>query len=77
MNKPRMVYFEKEDVLHLAISDEDEAGSVELSPDITAELNAQGELIGIEILRASIFMRDSVLGSFQARIAGMVVPEPV
>ncbi len=76
MNKPRMVYFDKEDVLHLAISDEDEAGSIELSPDITAELNAQGELIGIEILRASIFMRDAVLESFQARIARIAAVEP-
>ena len=76
MNKPRMVYFDKEDILHLVISDEDEAGSVELSPDITAELNAQGELIGIEILRASIFMRDAVLESFQNRIARVTAVEP-
>jgi uncharacterized protein YuzE len=45
-----MAYFEKDDVLHLAISDEPEEGSVEVSPNITAELNAKGELIGIEIL---------------------------
>jgi uncharacterized protein YuzE len=47
MSKPRMTYFEKDDVLHLAISDEAEVGSVEVSPNITAELNAKGELIGI------------------------------
>lgn len=76
MDKPRMIYFEKEDLLHLAISDDEEAGSVELSPDITAELNAQGELIGLEILRASIFMRDAVLESFQGKIARMAVAEP-
>jgi hypothetical protein len=39
-------YFEQDDVLHLAISDEPEAGSVEVGPNITAELNAEGELIG-------------------------------
>ena len=50
MNKPKMTYFEENDVLHLAISEEDEAGSVELSPNITAELNDKGDLIGIEIL---------------------------
>lgn len=43
MNKPRMMYFEAEDVLHLTISDEPEAGSVELAPNITVELNDQGE----------------------------------
>jgi len=63
-----MAYFEKDDVLHLAISDEPEAGSVEVSPNITAEVNAEGELIGIEILRASTFIRDAVLDSVQARM---------
>ena len=47
MNKTRMMYFEKDDILHLAISDEPEAGSVELSPNITVELNDKGEMIGI------------------------------
>jgi uncharacterized protein YuzE len=63
-----MEYFEKEDVLHLAITNEPEAGSVELSPNITAELNEQGELIGIEILNASEFVRDSILETAQAKI---------
>lgn len=63
-----MAYFEKEDVLHLAISDEPEAGSIEISPNIKAELNAKGELIEIEILGASTFIRDSVLDSVQARV---------
>ncbi len=58
-----LAYFEKDDVLHLTISDEPEAGSVEVSPNITAELNANGELIGIEILSASTFIRDSLLES--------------
>jgi len=68
MNRIRMAYFEKDDVLHLAISDEAEAGSVEVSPNITAELNDKGELIGIEILGASTFIRDSILESVQAKV---------
>jgi uncharacterized protein YuzE len=68
MNKTRMVYFEKDDVLHLVISDEPERGSVELGPDITAELNDSGELIGVEILNASTFLRDSILESVQAKM---------
>lgn len=71
MNKTRMAYFEKDDVLHLAISDEPEAGSVEVSPNITAELNAKGELIGIEILSASAFIRDSMLESVQAKVLNL------
>ncbi len=71
MNKPKMNYFKEEDVLHLVISDEKEAGSVELSPNITAELNEEGELIGIEILEASSFIRDSILETAQARMLNL------
>jgi uncharacterized protein YuzE len=63
-----MKYSEEDDVLHLAISDEPEARSVEVGPNITAKLNTKGELIGIEILNASTFVRDSVLESVQAKV---------
>jgi uncharacterized protein YuzE len=68
MNNPKMTYFPDEDVIHLAMTDEDEAGSMELSPHITAELNADGELIGVEILQASTFLRDFILESTQAKL---------
>ncbi len=63
----KMRYFEKEDVLHLTISDEPEESSIELSPNITVECNDKGELIGIEILNASEFIRDSFAESAQAK----------
>ena len=31
MNKPKMMYFEKEDILHFVISDEPESDGIELS----------------------------------------------
>ncbi|RLT45212.1 MAG: DUF2283 domain-containing protein [Chloroflexi bacterium] len=68
MNNPKMLYFEKEDVLHLVLQDGPEQGSFELSPDITIEVNEAGEMIGVEILNASRFIRDSVLESFQAKL---------
>ena len=68
MTRPRLHYFEREDVLHLVIKDEEEAGSAELSPNITAELNRKGEIIGIEILEASTSVRDTLLESVQARL---------
>ena len=68
MSSPRMSYFEKEDVLHVAVSDEPEAGSIEVSPNITAELDAHGALIGIEILQASTFIRDSILETVQGKL---------
>jgi uncharacterized protein YuzE len=66
-----MNYFKEEDILHLVISDEKEAGSVELSPNVTAELNENGELIGIEILEASSFIRDSILEAAQAKMLNL------
>ena len=68
MNKPHMVYFEKEDIVHLTISEGPEARSVELSPNITVELNDQGQLIGIEILGASEFLRDTIAEYVQAKL---------
>ena len=75
MTKPKMSYFSEEDVLHLMISEEEEANSVELSPNITAELNEKGELIGIEILKASAFIRDAVLEGVQAKVLNPVRAE--
>ena len=68
MSNTRMVYFENEDILHLSISEESESGSIELSPNITAELNDKGELIGIEIINASSYIRDSILESAQGEL---------
>lgn len=75
MNKMHMEYFDKDDILHLAITDEPESGSVELSPNITAELNEKGELIGVEILNASSFVRDSIMESVQAKMLKMIQPQ--
>ncbi len=66
--KMKMLYFEQKDILHLTISDEPEKGSMELGPNITAELNDDGEIIGLEILNASAFIRDSVVESLQAKM---------
>jgi len=76
MNKPRLIYFEKEEVLHLAVVDGPESNSVELSPNITAELNELGELIGLEILNASTFIRDSILESVQGKLMQFSVAHP-
>jgi len=68
MNETKMTYFSQEDILHLTVSNEPEGGSIEINPNVTAELNDKGELIGIEILHASEFIRDFVLESVQAKI---------
>lgn len=71
-----MTYFEKNDVLYLGLAEGAEAGSVELSPGITVELNNRGELIGIEILNASTFIRDAILDSAQAKVLQLPETQP-
>ena len=71
MNKPQMSYFKKEDILHIMISSEEEANSFEINPNITAELNKKGELIGIEIQNASNYLRDTILESIQAKLLNL------
>ena len=72
MNKTQMKYFKEEDVLYLILTEEKEASSIELSPNITAELNDKGELIGLEILEASSFIRDSILDTAQAKMLNLM-----
>jgi len=67
MKKTQVRYFEKEDVLHLRIDEGPETRSLELAPNITVELGQDNELIGVEILNASSFLRDAILESIQAR----------
>ena len=68
MSNPQLAYFKEEDILHLSISSEPETNSVEISPNVTAELNDKGELIGVEIIGASSFLRDTILESTQAKL---------
>jgi uncharacterized protein YuzE len=63
-----MQYFPDQDILHVLIREGDEAGSVELSPHVTAELDEAGEIIGIEITNATAYVRDNILESAQARL---------
>jgi uncharacterized protein YuzE len=68
MNDLKMNYFPDQDIIHIAITDEEEFESLDLSPNITAELNANGDLIGVEILKASIFLRNSIIETTQAKL---------
>jgi uncharacterized protein YuzE len=72
MNKPRIQYFEQEDILHLVIVDGPESGRIEISPEITVELNEKNEMIGVEILNASTFLRNTILESIQAKTIQLI-----
>jgi uncharacterized protein YuzE len=66
--RPRVLYCDDEDIPHLVVAEGEEENSVELSPNVTAELKAAGHLIGIEILDASTFLRDAILEGAPARL---------
>lgn len=68
MKKAELNYFQKEDILHLTLSDEAEANSIEIDSYITAELNNNRDLIGVEISSASSFLLDSLWDSIQAKL---------
>ena len=63
-----MNYFKEEDVIHIKIKDGPERNSVELSPNITAELDENNDIIGVEILNASRYLRDTILETVQAKL---------
>ena len=67
MSKLTINYFQAEDILHIVLAGGPESRSIELSPSITVELDDNDEMIGVEILDASTFLRDSVLEPIQAR----------
>jgi len=60
-----MNYFEKEDIIHIRIKEGREANSVEISPHITVELDEDNEIIGVEVINASTYLRDSLLNTIQ------------
>ena len=64
----KMRYFEQEDIIHLVIKSGKEARSVEMSPNITVEMDEKGDMIGIEIQNASRFIRDGLMETIQARL---------
>lgn len=66
--KSILEYFKEEDVLYFSFKGGKEKYSVEIIPGITAELNDEGEVIGLEILDASKFILDTVFDSVQAKI---------
>ena len=53
----KVFYDEKEDILYLAKEGE-EAEVIELSPGVNMELDSKGNLIGVELFKASHMFKD-------------------
>lgn len=61
----KVLYDEREDILYLARKGQEEE-VVELSPGVNVELDASGKLIGIELINASMLLKD-VIKSIEKR----------
>lgn len=57
MSKPLINYDSKSDVLYIVARKGEEKEFVEIAPGINIELDENGEVIGIEILNASDFLK--------------------
>ena len=54
--------------LEATIKDGEVKETIELNDNIVLDLDEKGKIIGIEILEASSFLRDSILETTQAKI---------
>lgn len=57
MDDFKVFYDEEEDILYLAKEGE-EAESVEFPPGVNMELDSSGNLIGVEVFKASLMFKD-------------------
>ena len=55
----KVFYDEKEDILYLAKKGQEEK-VVELAPGVNVEFDASGELIGVELFKASSLFKDII-----------------
>ncbi len=61
-NEPLINYDSESDVLYIVVREGSEEEFVEIAPGINMEFDEKGEVIGIEILNASEFLRREVIG---------------
>jgi len=73
VNKPAEVRYDSQaDVLYLLAGEGEVAKSVELAPGITLEYDDGGEVVGVEVLRASRVLGEKVVASLHAKQAGVI-----
>jgi uncharacterized protein YuzE len=65
-------YDAKADVLYLFSGEGEIARSVEVSPGITVEFGDAGNILGVEILRASKILTEKVIATLHAKQAGVL-----
>jgi uncharacterized protein YuzE len=65
-------YDVKADVLYLVCDEGETARSIEVSPGISVEFGDAGNILGVEILRASEVLMEKVIASLHAKQAGVL-----
>jgi len=60
MNKPTVHYDPQSDVLYFLVQDGEEERFVEVAEGVNVELDQEGQLLGVEILNASCFLRVAI-----------------
>lgn len=67
-------YYEDCDVLYFFLKKGEERESIEVAPGVTLELNDKKEIIGIEILDASKFLKTFVMTNFKKQLQEQLAP---
>ena len=60
MNRPTVHYDPQSDVLYFLVQDGEEERFVEVAEGVNVELDEEGQLLGVEILNASRFLRSAI-----------------
>ena len=72
MEESEIRYDAKADVLYLFSEEGEISRSVEVSPGITVEFGDAGNILGVEILRASKLFTEKVIATLHAKQAGVL-----
>lgn len=59
MRNKKVHYYKEDDILYFLVKRGKQYNSEEISPGITLELGKRGELLGIEVLRASKVLKSA------------------
>ena len=65
-------YDAEADVLYLVCDEGEITCSIEISPGITVEFGDVGNILGVEIIRASKVLTEKVIASLHAKQAGVL-----
>lgn len=72
MNKPTVHYDPQSDVLYLLVREGEEERFEEVAEGVNVELDEEGQLLGVEILNASRFLRATIGPERMVQIAHAV-----